>query len=152
MQPIQLKTDEACRGSQQVQNESGSWSYWCRSSFVCTNECAFAFGKHHVHACYSMLSLSNTPALKIVLLPSIKLDTGHNYSHCVRTGSLVLGQDQNCYGGCFNPQFSLNGDLADVRIWNKALTQVSMADICTKACAATADTPHAACRGCSGRA
>ena len=45
----------------------------------------------------------------------------------VCTGSLVLGQDQNCYGGCFNPQSSLNGDLADVRIWNKALAQVSMA-------------------------
>ncbi|KAL3133740.1 hypothetical protein ABBQ32_008228 [Trebouxia sp. C0010 RCD-2024] len=38
-------------------------------------------------------------------------------------GSLVLGQNQECYGGCFNPQSSLRGDLADVRIWSKALTQ-----------------------------
>ncbi|KAL3143288.1 hypothetical protein ABBQ38_002130 [Trebouxia sp. C0009 RCD-2024] len=38
-------------------------------------------------------------------------------------GSLVLGQNQECYGGCFNPQSSLKGDLADVRIWSKALMQ-----------------------------
>lgn len=38
----------------------------------------------------------------------------------------MLGQNQDCYGGCFNPQVSLNGDLADVRIWSKVLTQVSM--------------------------
>ena len=40
------------------------------------------------------------------------------------TGSLVLGQNQDCYGGCFNPQFSFDGDLADVRIWDRVLTQV----------------------------
>ena len=39
-------------------------------------------------------------------------------------GSLVLGQNQDCYGGCFDPQRSLDGDLADVRIWNQVLPQV----------------------------
>ena len=40
-------------------------------------------------------------------------------------GSLVLGQDQECYGGCFSPQRALSGEIADLRIWNRALGQVS---------------------------
>ncbi len=39
-------------------------------------------------------------------------------------GSLVLGQNQDCYGGCFDPQSSFDGDLADVRIWDQVLPQV----------------------------
>ncbi|KAL0039808.1 hypothetical protein WJX77_008614 [Trebouxia sp. C0004] len=38
-------------------------------------------------------------------------------------GSLVLGQNQDCYGGCFDPQTSFDGDLADVRIWDQVLSQ-----------------------------
>lgn len=38
-------------------------------------------------------------------------------------GSLALGQTQECYGGCFD-SFSLDGDLADVRIWDQVLSQV----------------------------
>jgi hypothetical protein len=39
-------------------------------------------------------------------------------------GSLVLGQDQECFGGCFSPQYQLHGDLAVLRIWDRALRQV----------------------------
>lgn len=39
-------------------------------------------------------------------------------------GSLVLGQDQQCYGGCFSPQRALDGDMANVRVWSRALDQV----------------------------
>ncbi|DBA68967.1 TPA: hypothetical protein ACH3X2_013140 [Trebouxia sp. C0005] len=38
-------------------------------------------------------------------------------------GSLVLGQNQDCYGGCFDPQTSFDGDLADVRMWDQVLPQ-----------------------------
>ena len=41
-------------------------------------------------------------------------------------GSLVLGQRQGCLGGCFSPDASLTGDLADVRIWSVARSQVGM--------------------------
>lgn len=41
-------------------------------------------------------------------------------------GSLVLGQDQECYGGCFSPQRALDGELANVRIWNRTLDQVKL--------------------------
>lgn len=46
-------------------------------------------------------------------------------------GSLVLGQDQECYGGCFSPQRALSGEIADLRIWSRALGQVSLHDVCT---------------------
>ncbi len=39
-------------------------------------------------------------------------------------GSLVLGQDQECYGGCFSPQYQLHGDMAVLRIWDRVLRQV----------------------------
>ncbi len=38
------------------------------------------------------------------------------------TGSLVLGARQMAYGGNFSPQYSLKGDIAQLRIWNKVLT------------------------------
>ena len=41
------------------------------------------------------------------------------------SGSLVLGQNQECYGGCFSPQYQLHGDMAVLRIWERALGQVS---------------------------
>ena len=40
-------------------------------------------------------------------------------------GSLVLGQNQECFGGCFSPMYSLDGSMADVRIWSRALSPVS---------------------------
>lgn len=39
-------------------------------------------------------------------------------------GSLVLGQNQECYGACFSPSEALTGDIAALRIWGRALTQV----------------------------
>ena len=41
-------------------------------------------------------------------------------------GSLVMGQRQACLGGCFSPDASLTGDLADVRIWSVARSQVGI--------------------------
>ena len=101
------------------------------------------FGEHHIYACCFKLSPSNTGSAETLHLTfeasEVKqLEQVAAHKHGVGTGSLVLGQDQNCYGGCFNPQSSLNGDLADVRIWNKALTQVSMAG--QRMSAHTADT------------
>lgn len=40
-------------------------------------------------------------------------------------GSLVLGQNQECYGACFSPSQSLDGTLAAVRVWNTVRTAVS---------------------------
>lgn len=34
------------------------------------------------------------------------------------TGSLVLGQDQDCYGGCFSPSNAFDGGIAVLRIWD----------------------------------
>ena len=39
-------------------------------------------------------------------------------------GSLVLGQNQECYGSCFSPSQALSGDIAALRIWSRALPQV----------------------------
>ena len=39
-------------------------------------------------------------------------------------GSLVLGQNQECYGSCFSPSQALTGDIAALRIWSRALPQV----------------------------
>lgn len=39
------------------------------------------------------------------------------------SGSLVIGNQQFCHGGCFSPQYSLHGDMANLRIWNKVLGQ-----------------------------
>lgn len=38
-------------------------------------------------------------------------------------GSLVLGQLQECWGGCFSPQYSLHGDLAALRVWSRVLSR-----------------------------
>ncbi|GMH36287.1 hypothetical protein BSKO_04155 [Bryopsis sp. KO-2023] len=36
-------------------------------------------------------------------------------------GSLVFGQNQECYGGCFSPSAAYDGYLADIRIWDRVL-------------------------------
>ncbi|KAK9918751.1 hypothetical protein WJX75_006574 [Coccomyxa subellipsoidea] len=41
-------------------------------------------------------------------------------------GSLVLGQNQECYGACFSPSESLSGDLAALRIWGRAKAQADI--------------------------
>lgn len=38
------------------------------------------------------------------------------------TGALVLGQDQNCPGGCFQASHAFRGDMSVVRIWRRALS------------------------------
>ncbi len=38
-------------------------------------------------------------------------------------GSLVLGARQTSFGGNFSPQYSFRGDMAQLRIWNKVITQ-----------------------------
>ena len=40
------------------------------------------------------------------------------------SGALVLGQNQECFAGCFSPEYALHGEMADVRIWNKTLSRV----------------------------
>lgn len=45
-------------------------------------------------------------------------------------GSLVLGQNQECYGGCFSPQYQLHGDMAVLRVWDRALRQVRPYALC----------------------
>ncbi|GBF95915.1 hypothetical protein Rsub_08038, partial [Raphidocelis subcapitata] len=37
-------------------------------------------------------------------------------------GSLVLGQDQDCLGGCFSPSNSFDGQMAVLRVWRRALS------------------------------
>lgn len=41
-------------------------------------------------------------------------------------GSLVLGQNQECVGGCFKSSTGLDGSLAELRIWNRALDQAEI--------------------------
>ena len=38
-------------------------------------------------------------------------------------GSLVLGQNQECYGACFSPSQSLDGSMAVLRVWSRVRTQ-----------------------------
>jgi cysteine-rich repeat protein len=39
------------------------------------------------------------------------------------TGSFVLGARQTSFGGNFSPQYSLRGDIAQLRIWDKVISQ-----------------------------
>ena len=39
------------------------------------------------------------------------------------SGSLVLGNKQETYGGGFSPQYSMHGDVANVRIWNRVIQE-----------------------------
>ena len=41
-------------------------------------------------------------------------------------GSLALGQNQECYGGCFSPADALDGDLANLHVWSRVLSQVGV--------------------------
>ncbi|KAL6765981.1 concanavalin A-like lectin/glucanase domain-containing protein [Haematococcus lacustris] len=43
-----------------------------------------------------------------------------------KEGSLVLGQDQDCYGGCFSPSDAFFGEMALVRIWTRTLTEAEV--------------------------
>jgi len=43
-------------------------------------------------------------------------------------GSLVLGQNQECYAGCFSPASAYDGSMANVRIWNRVLNQGEIRD------------------------
>ena len=43
----------------------------------------------------------------------------------VVAGSLVLGQNQECYGACFSPSQSLDGSMAAVRVWDRVRSQAS---------------------------
>ncbi|KAG1674619.1 hypothetical protein FOA52_001868 [Chlamydomonas sp. UWO 241] len=38
-------------------------------------------------------------------------------------GSLVLGQDQDCWGGCFRASHAFRGELAVVRVWDRVLSR-----------------------------
>jgi hypothetical protein len=39
------------------------------------------------------------------------------------SGALVLGQDQDCMGGCFTPSNAFAGDLAVLRVWDRVRSQ-----------------------------
>ncbi|GAQ85128.1 hypothetical protein KFL_002200130 [Klebsormidium nitens] len=41
-------------------------------------------------------------------------------------GCLVLGQNQHCCGGCFASEESLHGGLAEVRVWDKVLSDADI--------------------------
>lgn len=43
------------------------------------------------------------------------------------TGSLVLAQKQESWGGNFSPQYGMHGDLANLRIWGRVLNQQEIA-------------------------
>ena len=42
-------------------------------------------------------------------------------------GSLVLGQNQECFAGCFSPASSYDGSMANVRIWDRVLSKTEIA-------------------------
>ncbi|WIA11894.1 hypothetical protein OEZ85_011978 [Tetradesmus obliquus] len=61
--------------------------------------------------------LDDKPASQGGVDPSLAARTARS-----QTGSLVLGQDQDCPGGCFSPSNSYNGELAVLRIWDRVLS------------------------------
>eukprot|EP01026_Neomeris_dumetosa_P051141 TRINITY_DN4496_c0_g1_i1.p1 TRINITY_DN4496_c0_g1~~TRINITY_DN4496_c0_g1_i1.p1 ORF type:complete len:1030 (-),score=176.63 TRINITY_DN4496_c0_g1_i1:568-3657(-) len=44
------------------------------------------------------------------------------------SGSLVLGQNQECFGGCFSPSKAYDGEMAVLRIWDKVLPGQTIKD------------------------
>eukprot|EP00879_Flechtneria_rotunda_P000467 GHRR01000568.1.p1 GENE.GHRR01000568.1~~GHRR01000568.1.p1 ORF type:complete len:1094 (+),score=373.48 GHRR01000568.1:402-3284(+) len=61
--------------------------------------------------------LEDKPASQGGVDPSLAARTTRS-----NTGSLVLGQDQDCPGGCFRPSNSYDGDLAILRIWDRVVS------------------------------
>jgi len=48
-------------------------------------------------------------------------------------GFLVLGNDQDCYGDCFDPTQNYHGNLTGVNIWDRVLTEQELSPL-TKSC------------------
>jgi len=44
------------------------------------------------------------------------------------SGSLVLGQNQECFAGCFSPTNGFHGSMAELRIWNKIRSEREIKD------------------------
>jgi len=47
-------------------------------------------------------------------------------------GSLVLGQNQECFAGCFSPSMAYHGSLAELRIWDRVQSSRDIKDKMTK--------------------
>lgn len=50
----------------------------------------------------------------------------------VTANALVIGQDQDCLGGCFLAHQSLNGRLDNLRFYNRALADTELSAYCTE--------------------
>ena len=48
------------------------------------------------------------------------------------TGGLILGQDQDCLGGCFSMEQGLNGSLDNFRTYKRALAHAEISTFCVK--------------------
>ncbi len=49
----------------------------------------------------------------------------------ITANTLVIGQDQDCLGGCFTDYQSLNGNLDNLRFYNRALSDTELSAYCT---------------------
>jgi len=49
----------------------------------------------------------------------------------ITANALVIGQDQDCLGGCFVEHQSLNGSLDNLRFYNRALAEAELGAYCT---------------------
>jgi len=52
-----------------------------------------------------------------------------NSALSVADGTFILGQEQDCSGGCFEAYQSLSGSLQDVRIFNRALSELEVKEL-----------------------
>ena len=48
----------------------------------------------------------------------------------IDAGGLFVGQDQDCLGGCFDPNQTLNGELDELRFYNRVLSTLEKTAIC----------------------
>ena len=80
---------------------------------------------HHVAIAYNSTDAILYIDTELVGDPILVSD----YKFDLAFGGLILGQDQDCIGGCFEDDQSLNGNIAELRFYNVALAQEEVVSI-----------------------
>lgn len=71
-----------------------------------------------------------------ISIPNETINTSDN--------GVLLGQDQDCLGGCFDASQNLNGDIDDLRIYNRALSESEIIQIYNEQPTALPDSAYEA--------
>ena len=119
----------ACRDYELLDRIPDPQQVSCRSAFTTTkskrNPINLADGEwHHVAVTWSARNKGLT-TIYVDGMKRAQAETGKT-NPIKPGGALVLGAEQDCYGGCFEKDQAYYGYMDEVRIWSKALTQTEI--------------------------